>query len=50
MPIPTFPRHDHYDEDEYLLKPAELRDTRSEGKVKLKQRPGIILVHNPKHY
>jgi len=33
MPIPTFPRHDHYDEDEYLLKPAELRDTRSEGKV-----------------
>jgi hypothetical protein len=33
MPISTFPRHD-YDEDEYLLKPAELRDTHSEGKVK----------------
>jgi hypothetical protein len=33
MPISTFPRHD-YDEDEYLLKPAELRDTHSEGKVR----------------
>jgi len=36
MPISTFPRHD-YDEDEYLLKPAGLRDTHSEGKVN--QRP-----------
>jgi hypothetical protein len=34
MPISTFPRHD-YDEDEYLLKPAELRDTHSEGKVSM---------------
>ena len=33
MPISTFPRHDDYDEDEYLLKPGRLRDTRSEGKV-----------------
>jgi hypothetical protein len=33
MPISTFPRHDYY-EDEYLLKPAGLRDTHSEGKVK----------------
>jgi hypothetical protein len=33
LPISTFPRHDH-DEDEYLLKPAGLRDTHSEGKVK----------------
>jgi hypothetical protein len=33
MPISTFPRHHDYDEDEYLLKPAGLRDTRSEGKV-----------------
>jgi len=32
MPISTFPRHD-YDEDEYLLKPAGLRDTHFEGKV-----------------
>jgi hypothetical protein len=32
MPISTFPRHDNY-EDEYLLKPAGLRDTQSEGKV-----------------
>ncbi len=32
MPFSTFPRHD-YDEDEYLLKPAGLRDTHSEGKV-----------------
>jgi len=32
MPIPTFPRHD-YDEDQYILKPAGLRDTHSEGKV-----------------
>jgi hypothetical protein len=32
MPISTFPRHDYY-EDEYLLKPAGLRDTHSEGKV-----------------
>jgi hypothetical protein len=32
MPISTFPHHD-YDEDEYLLKPAGLRDTHSEGKV-----------------
>jgi hypothetical protein len=30
--ISTFPRHD-YDEDEYILKPAGLKDTRSEGKV-----------------
>jgi hypothetical protein len=28
----TFPCHD-YDEDEYILKPAGLRDTHSEGKV-----------------
>jgi len=28
------PRHDDYDEDEYLLKTRPLRDTRSEGKVK----------------
>jgi hypothetical protein len=34
MPISTFPRHDYY-EDEYLLKPAGLRDTHSEGKVSL---------------
>jgi hypothetical protein len=34
MPISTFPRHD-YDEDEYLLKPAGLRDTHSEGKVSM---------------
>jgi hypothetical protein len=33
MPISTFPRHDDYDEDEYLLKTRPLRDTRSEGKV-----------------
>jgi len=33
MPISTFPRHDDYDEDEYLLKTGPLRDTRSEGKV-----------------
>ena len=33
MPISTFPRHDYY-EDEYLLKPAGLRDTHSEGKVR----------------
>jgi len=32
MLISTFPRDD-YDEDEYLLKHAELRDTHSEGKV-----------------
>jgi hypothetical protein len=32
MPISTFPHHD-YDEDEYILKPAGLRDTHSEGKV-----------------
>ena len=32
MPISTFPHHD-YDEDEYFLKPAGLRDTHSEGKV-----------------
>jgi hypothetical protein len=32
LPISTFPRHDH-DEDEYLLKPAGLRDTHSEGEV-----------------
>jgi hypothetical protein len=31
-PISTFPHHD-YDEDEYILKPAGLRDTHSEGKV-----------------
>jgi hypothetical protein len=36
MPISTFPRHD-YDEDEYLLKPAGLRDTHSEGKVKTEE-------------
>jgi hypothetical protein len=35
MPISTFPRHDDYDEDEYLLKTRPLRDTRSEGKVKI---------------
>jgi hypothetical protein len=35
MPISTFPRHDDYDEDEYLLKTRPLRDTRSEGKVRL---------------
>ena len=35
LPISTFPRHDQdEDEDEYLLKPAGLRDTHSEGKVK----------------
>jgi hypothetical protein len=34
MPISTFPCHD-YDEDEYILKPAGLRDTHSEGKVNL---------------
>jgi hypothetical protein len=33
MSISTFPRHDDYDEDYYLLKPAGLRDTHSEGKV-----------------
>src|ERR1035437_4422651 len=32
MPISTFPRHDNY-EDQFLLKPAGLRDTHSEGKV-----------------
>ena len=32
MPISTFPHHD-YDEDEYILKPAGLRDTHSEGCV-----------------
>jgi hypothetical protein len=32
MPISTFPRH-YYDEDEYILKTAGLRDTHSEGKV-----------------
>jgi hypothetical protein len=36
MPISTFPRHDDYDEDEYLLKTGRLRDTRSEGKVNVK--------------
>jgi len=39
MPISTFPRHD-YDEDEYLLKPAGLRDTHSEGKVIVTERGG----------
>jgi hypothetical protein len=34
MPISTFPRHDDY-EDQFLLKPAGLRDTHSEGKVTL---------------
>jgi hypothetical protein len=38
MPISTFPRHDDYDEDEYLLKPGRLRDTRSEGKVSRKSK------------
>jgi hypothetical protein len=38
MPISTLPRHD-YDEDEYLLKPAGLRDTHSEGKVNMKPKP-----------
>lgn len=33
MPIFTFPRHHAYDEDEFTLKPAGLRDTQSEGKV-----------------
>jgi hypothetical protein len=41
MPISTFPRHD-YDEDEYLLKPAGLRDTHSEGKVNR----GYIFLHS----
>jgi hypothetical protein len=36
MPISTFPRHDDYDEDDYLLKPAGLRDTHSEGKVNVR--------------
>ncbi len=36
MPISTFPRHDYY-EDEYLLKPAGLRDTHSEGKVTMRK-------------
>jgi len=35
MPISTFPRHD-YDEDEYILKTAGLRDTHSEGKVSIR--------------
>jgi hypothetical protein len=46
MPISTFPRHD-YDEDEYLLKPAGLRDTHSEGKVRqagIHQRPEDVLT------
>jgi hypothetical protein len=44
MPISTFPRHD-YDEDEYLLKPAGLRDTHSEGKVMTH----IIFAHHCDH-
>ena len=32
MPIPTFPRQDDY-EDQFLLKPAGLRDTHSAGKI-----------------
>jgi hypothetical protein len=32
--FPHSHRHD-YDEDEYLLKPAGLRDTHSEGKVRV---------------
>ena len=43
MPISTFPRHD-YDEDEYLLKPAELRDTHSEGKVRVTRPEAANLV------
>jgi len=45
MPISTFPRHD-YDEDEYLLKLAGLRDTHSEGKVSrtLRELPSEDLV------
>jgi hypothetical protein len=37
MPISTFPRHDDY-EDQFLLKPAGLRDTHSEGKVRQQDR------------
>ena len=29
LPISTFPRHDDYDEDEYILKTEGLRDTHS---------------------
>jgi hypothetical protein len=32
MPISTFSRRDNH-EDQFLLKPAALRDTHSEGKV-----------------
>ena len=31
--FPHSHRHDDHDGDEYLLKPARLRDTHSEGKV-----------------
>jgi hypothetical protein len=44
MPISTFPRHD-YDEDEYLLKPAGLRDTHSEGKVIPGDDPGPAMIN-----
>jgi len=43
-PIPTFPRHDDY-EDQFLLKPAGLRDTHSEGKVKDRVRNGDKFTH-----
>jgi hypothetical protein len=46
MPISTFPRHD-YDEDEYLLKPAGLRDTHSEGKV---TRGFLSVLKTPRKY
>jgi len=38
LPISTFPRHDDYDEDEYILKTAGLRDTHSEGKATFRDR------------
>jgi hypothetical protein len=44
MPISTFPRHD-YDQEKFLLKPAGLTDTHSEGKVS--SRPGN-LINNPR--
>jgi hypothetical protein len=47
MPISTFPCHD-YDEDEYILKPAGLRDTHSEGKVSTQTRNEITLFEGKK--
>jgi hypothetical protein len=41
-PISTLPRHD-YDEDEYILKPAGLRDTHSEGKVTRQPQTRVII-------